>query len=579
MLMQVRNNVGAFFVLLATGVLLSNVAFSQTMDNQIPVIRGADTVGGMVFPVSISVDMYSLPGVVEWQPGDPARIFPPRQKIVRNDIVPPIPAPRGFGEDPLVEAQRNAGPVNGGGIETALLNQDGFINTGSPSDIIADVGREYYIQLVNSTSVRIFDKNTGIEELSFTLSDLAVGSGTGCTADRGDPVVVFDQLANRWVFAEFTFGNTMCFYVSQSADPTAGNWFIYEFQSASGQLPDYFKFGVWPDAYYNGANESFLGGRANYAFDRENMIAGNPLRPTQIFSSTPELLGYSFQLLQPADLDGDALPPDGAPGLLLRHRDDEVHNNPPDIDPNSDFIDIFEFLVDFDNSANSTFSGPFPIPVTEFDSDLCGTFNFNCVQQAGGGVILDSVAEPIMWRVQYRNQSDRQVMVGSYTVDVDGNDLHGVRWFVLERDPGVATEGWAVQQEGTYSLGDTTNRWLPSIAMDQSGNIAVGISATDPVTDVFPSVRYSGRLAGDPPGTLPRGEFSLVEGSAPNGGSRWGDYAAMSVDPDDDCTFFFSTQYNETSTASTRLGSFRFNSCGELEEEFFLDGFEDLMAP
>jgi len=557
------------------GLTLSIFAMAQSVNSIEPVTRSAQSVNSTVYPVHISIDMFALPAVQEWQPGDPFPVRPPRQQSPPQSGMVTNPAARGFGMDPLLAAQLAVrGPVDGGGIETALLNQDGFAQSGSPSDVIADVGRQFYIQVINATPVRIFDKLSGTEILTFELSDLAAGSGTGCGGGFGDPVINFDQLADRWVISEFT-GDSICVYVSADTDPTSGNWFLYEFTSASGTLPDYFKIGVWPDAYYVGANDPLSGGRTNYAFDRSNMLAGNPARPAQVFISLPELGGYNFQLLQPADLDGTILPPTGAPGILLRHRDDEVHNA-SNIDPTADFIDIFEITVDFDDDTNSSIAGPFPLPVSEFDSDLCGTFTFNCVQQAGSGVILDSVAEPIMWRVQYRHFGAEQVMLGSFTVDVDGNDLHGVRWFILSRAGDTASGGWTLQQEGTYALGDSTNRWLPSIAMDQSGNVLLGVSATDPVTGEFPGIRYAGRLADDPTGTLPRGEFSLIEGSAPNSSTgRWGDYASVTVDPDDDCTFYLSSEYNETTLSSTRLGAFRFNSCSSLQEVFFIDGFED----
>ncbi len=557
------------------GLILCSFAMAQSAYGIEPVTRSAQSVGSTVYPVHISVDMFALPAVQAWQPGDPLPFKPPRQQQPPHGGMVTDPAPRGFDQDPLLAAQLAIrGPVNGAGIETALLNQDGFAQSGSPSDVIADVGRQYYIQVINATPVRIFDKLTGVEVLTFELSDLASGSGTGCGSGFGDPVINFDQLADRWVISEFT-NNSICVYVSAQTDPTTGNWFLYEFTSASGTLPDYFKIGVWPDAYYVGANDTLNGGRTNYAFDRINMLAGNTARPAQVFVSLPELGGYNFQLLQPADLDGSVLPPAGAPGILLRHRDDEVHNT-NNIDPNADFIDIFEITVDFDDDTNSSIAGPFPLAVSEFDSDLCGTFNFNCVQQPGSGVILDSVAEPIMWRVQYRHFGSEQIMLGSFTVDVDGNDLHGVRWFILSRAGDTASGGWTLQQEGTYALGDSTNRWLPSIAMDQSGNVLLGVSATDPVTEVFPSIRYSGRLVDDAPGTLPRGEFSLIEGVVPNSStSRWGDYASVTVDPDDDCTFYLSSEYNETTVSSTRLGAFRFNSCVSLQEVFFIDSFED----
>ena len=288
----------------------------------------------------------------------------------------------------------------------------------------------YYIQMINGdTRVLILDKEDGSTVADFALSSLATGSGTGCTSGRGDPIVMFDQGVDngigeprgRWFLTEFT-GTSFCVYISETADPTAGNWFLYEFTSASGGLPDYPKWAVWPDAYYIGANEnsgSIPGsGRTVYAFDRENMLQGLTTRPAQVFE-VPPLAGFGFQMVQPADWDGQLPPPEGAPGYFLRHRDDEVHNAGTS-DPAQDFLEIWEFSVDWDDPNSSTFTGPTNIGVQDFESELCGLTAFACVPQPGSGTQLDPLREPMMWRAQYRNFGDRQTIVGSWVTDVVG---------------------------------------------------------------------------------------------------------------------------------------------------------------
>ena len=164
-----------------------------------------------------------------------------------------------------------------------------------------------------------------------------------------------------------------------------------------------------------------------------------------------------------------------------------------------------------------------------------------------------------MWRLAYRNFGSRQVLVGNFTTDVNGNDRAGVRWFEL-RKTGAA---WSLYQEGTYAPGTTLNRWMGAIAMDGSGNIALGYNVSDSAT--YPGIRYAGRLASDALGTLPKGEHTLVNGTASNGSNRYGDYSAMSVDPSDDCTFWFTGQWNAAGTWSTRIGKLKFDECGQVQ--------------
>jgi hypothetical protein len=272
--------------------------------------------------------------------------------------------------------------------------------------------------------------------------------------------------------------------------------------------------------------------------------------------TAPELPGFEFQALTPADLDGATAPPSGAPGYFARHRDTEVHG--PSGLPNYDLLELWAFDVDWTTPANSTFGKITDIQMAEFDSTLCGLNSLECIRQPGTSTRLDPLREIVMWRLAYRNFSNRQVLVGNFTTDVNGADRAGVRWFELRK---TGSGAWTKYQEGTYAPGSSISRWMGAIAMDGSGNIALGYNVGDAST--YPGLRYAGRLASDPLGTLPQGEHTLINGTASNSSNRYGDYSAMSVDPSDDCTFWFTGEWNSASTWSTRIGKLKFDQCGQ----------------
>ncbi len=549
----------------ATGLACSAQAAEQTR-----VIRGADVQGEVVYPARVTVDMSALEKPRQWQPGDPIREIPLRNNNARNWRHEA--EPRGFGVDPLAQRQQLVNDQFGGDSRAfgdTPVNVDGTGFTGvNPSDTVGDIGRDYYVQVINnntSSAVLIIDKTDGTTVSSFILDALAAGSGTGCGGGRGDPVVNFDELGDggngQWLLTEFT-STSFCAYVSETSDPTTGNWFVYEFASFSGGLPDYPKFGVWSDAYYIGANE---GGPRVYAIDRVNMLNGDPARPTQIFLAS-NLPGYGnpgFQHLMPVDADGTTPPPAGAPGIFMRHRDDEFHDGAGAV-PGQDILEIWEFAVDWDTPANSTFTGPVNIITQEFDTNLGGTaFAALSVPQQDGATNLFPLKQPLMWRVQHRTIGGVQHMVGNLVTDVDGNDYHGVRWFQLTRPGATTTGGWTLADEGTYTdFDDGVHRWMASAALDEDGNLVIGYNVSNDV-DTYAGMRYAGRLAGDPAGTLPRGEHIIVSGTASNSSNRYGDYTSLNVDPVDGCTFWYTAQYNTSGNWSTRIGSFRFDECGD----------------
>jgi len=524
------------------------------------VIQGAMEIGP-VAPGVFQDDLRNLPRSRQWRPGDrvierPRRIYP---RPPAREPAPParepevtqgnfVPAP----DEPIHHA------LDSRAFDTPILNFDAAPFTGvNPADPVGDVGPNHYIQMVNQasgTQVRIYDKSGSLLAGPFTLTTLWTAGGA-CASGLGDPIVLYDPLADRWLMSEFaSTGNHICIYISQTADPVSGGWFLYDISTP--QFPDYLKFAVWPDAYYITTNES---SPAVYALDRARMLDG--LSATAQRFTGPDLAGFGFQAFTPADLDGATPPPAGAPGLFMRHRDDEVHNAPGTAE---DFLEVWEFHVDFTTPANSTFTGPTNIAVSEFSSELCGLVSFSCFPQPGTTLALDPLREVIMFRLQYRNFGSHQTLVGNFVTDADGEgggdplERGGIRWFELRK---VGAGPWSLFQEGTHSP-DTNARWMGAIAMDGAGNIALGYSVSS--SSVFPSLRYAGREAGDPAGTL-QAEVSLVAGTASNGSNRWGDYAAMSVDPADDCTFWFTSMYSPASQWRTRIGSFKFPSCAQMD--------------
>jgi hypothetical protein len=442
--------------------------------------------------------------------------------------------------DPVV--QTSAGPLVGTtvGLNFAGVgNGDyGFFPNAAPPDTNGAVGATQYVQWVNE-SFAVFNKTTGaLVHGPVAGNSLWTGFGGGCeTNNDGDPVVQYDKAANRWIFTQFSVTTTpylQCVAVSTTSDAT-GTYNRYAFSQPN--FPDYPKLGVWPDGYYISFNmfsgNSFVGGRA-CAFDRTAMLAG--AAATQICFQ----LSNAFGGLLPSDLDGSSPPPAGSPNFFVAF--------------GSNSLDLWKFHADFATPANSTFSGPTSIPVAAF-SAACGGGG-TCIPQLGTNQQLDSLADRLMYRLAYRNFGDHEALVANHSVTA-GSSV-GVRWYELRSPNATPT----VFQQGTYAP-DSNYRWMGSIGMDKVGNIAVGYSVSS--ASMNPAIRYTGRTPADPLGTLQL-ENTILNGagSQTSGLSRWGDYSAMTIDPGDDCTFFYTNEYQKASGSfnwSTRIASFKFPSC------------------
>jgi hypothetical protein len=414
----------------------------------------------------------------------------------------------------------------------------------APPDTVGAIGKTQYLQIVNS-GLAVFDKtDQSVVYGPVPTNTPWVGFGGACEDDNdGDAVVVYDKAADRWIISQFAVSSTpyfQCVAVSQTSDATgAYNRYAFSYGSV---FPDYPKMGVWPDAYYETFNmfngNSFVGSKL-CAYDRAAMLAGSAATQ-QCFQ-----LSSSFGGVLPSDLDGSTPPPAGAPNYMLNF--------------GSNSLNLWKFHVDWANTANTTLTGPANVAVAAF-TPACN--EGACVAQSGTHQDLDSLADRLMFRLAYRNFGDHESLVVNHSVKVGTskqNPYSGVRWYEL-RSPGTTP---VVFQQSTFSP-DTSYRWMGSIAMDGDGNIALGYSVSS--ATMFPAIRYTGRLAGDPDDSM-QAETSIIEGggSQTQGLDRWGDYSAMTIDPVDDCTFWFTSEYikaNGTFNWSTRIASFKFASCG-----------------
>jgi hypothetical protein len=450
--------------------------------------------------------------------------------------------------DPVVQSSLAPQAIPG-----TLLNFNGIPFPGvscncAPPDTNGEVGLSQYVQIVNE-GFQVFDKSSGASTFGpVGISTLWSGFGGVCqSSGHGDPVVLYDQIANRWIITQFAGSSVPtdeCIAVSTGSDAT-GSWYRYGFHLGTNFF-DYPKLSVWPDAYYmsmnvfNSSGTSYLGPQA-FAFDRSNMLAGQ----SATFITPGTTGGSSEDPFLPADLDGSTLPPKGAPNSFVEF-------------PGSGSYKIYHFHVDFNNPGNSSFT-LFASPAAAGFSQLC-SITRSCVPQAGTTSKLDAIADRLMFRLAYRNFGDHESVVGNYTVSSGG--VAGIRWFELRN---VTNGPVSKYQESTYQP-DGTWRWMGSAAMDGSGNLALGFSASS--SSIVPGLRYAGRLASDPLNQLAQGEATLYAGQGSQSGtsSRWGDYSDLTVDPVDDCTFWYTNEYYPTGVSSfnwrTRIGSFKFAGCG-----------------
>lgn len=425
-----------------------------------------------------------------------------------------------------------------------IVNIDGTNQSQSgsvPPDPVGVIGNDHYVQLVNGggSIMVVTDKDGNVVRSSFSLNALWGQLGTN---GAGDPMILWDQLAERWFLLEL--GNdftSMLLALSETDDPT-GSWQAWKINSPG--LPDYPKIAIWPDGYYITTNEFTDNSIPTYVVDREGMLAGDNNLNFQRVLGIPKFGAPGvFQVASAANWDGDTPPPATTPLTVIRIHDDAWGFG-------EDRIELFEFIPDFDSPNNTQVNGPINLPTAAFDANLCpGGSIFDCLEQ-GNGSLISALQQVIMFRPQYRKFEDHEAIVLNWSVDVDGSNQAGVRWMELRK---TDTEPWSIYQESTYAP-DNTSRWMGSIAMDAAGNMAMGYSVMDDET--FPGMRITGRRAFDPLGEMTLGEISVAEGTSWNGSQRWGDYSSMTVDPNDQTTFWFTAEYaGDNGAWGTRITS------------------------
>jgi hypothetical protein len=473
--------------------------------------------------------------------------------------------------DPVVQA--TTGAKDSPAIPGPLVSFNGQTNTSSvvPPDPNGAVGPNHIVTMCN-LSFQIFNK-TGTSVFGPAANNtLWAGFGGACqTSNSGDPVVLYDRAADRWLLSQFTAAPPYleCIAISTTSDPT-GSYFRYSF-STGNNFPDYPKAGVWSDAYYFSTRE-FAGGTTfvgvgAYALNRAQALAGNPNPQIISFLVPPSPLYLVGDGLLPSDLDGPTPPPPGSPNFYVGSQDNNGGYGAP-----SDGLNLFRFHADFGVPANSTFTLASTIPVASFNSilALCGGSRA-CIPQPGTTSKIDhqGYRQRPLFRAAYRNFGDHESIVTNQSVSAGSGpngEVSGVRWWEIRNPNGSPT----VFQEGTYAPGltDGIHRWMGSAAMNGQGDMALSYSASNGSNPaVFPSVSYTGRLASDPLGTLPQGEANIVTGTGSQTTTlnRWGDYTSLTVDPTDDCTFWAVNEWVPTTSSVgwvLRIGSFKIGTCG-----------------
>jgi hypothetical protein len=488
--------------------------------------------------------------------------------------------------------QRTLGsPAHRPSIPSPLLtfegvsNQDNFNIFGfrvNPPDPVGDVGPNHYVEMVN-LGFAVYSKTgtllLGPVDTGTLWSGFAVPD---CTDASGDPIVLYDQLMDRWLLSQFTTSGLFdpnkpfwnCVAVSTSGDPT-GTYYRYAFETANFQFfPDYPKYGVWTDSYVITTREfgpTVEYGIGIYALEKNKMVNGlAKARAVSFFldGNLPGVLPLVGDGLLPADIDGKQKPKTDTAIPIVGTQDDGGGYG-----ATFDALNIFDLKVHWNagTTSTATLALATQLPTAAFDSIFpCAPTSRDCLPEPGitnTAQYLDilSYRQRPTWRLAYRNFKSYETLVTNQSVEALPG-VAGVRWYEIRRG---AAGSYSIYQQGTYAPGDGIHRWMGSIAQDKKGNMALGYSVVNGV-DVYPGIRYTGRLAGDALGQMTQGEGTIISGSGvqTTTNSRWGDYTSMNIDPVDDCTFWYVNEYytlagQGTSTAGwqTRVGNFKLPGC------------------
>ncbi|MEM7103960.1 MAG: T9SS type A sorting domain-containing protein [Bacteroidota bacterium] len=446
---------------------------------------------------------------------------------------------------------KGADPVWQAGLEKddevdvfPVVNVNGLmaaeVGNASPPDPSGDVGKDFYLQAVNATWMQVFDKTGAPVGNAFQAN--TIWSQVGFSS-AGDPIILFDQEAERWIMTEFPPGNQLLFAISATSDPL-GSWMAWNFGTPN--FPDYPKYSMWPNAYVVTTNEQGPSVLPNYFIDRQAILNGDANPTIQRITMPGVGSGPGFQVSTPVDWSGADLPPADALPPIIRLNDDAWGQVA------DDQIEIFEYDVDF-NDINNTTSTSTVVLTSAFDTNPCSVPGpgFSCIPQPNGSGI-DGLPEVIMHQAHYRNFGTHESIVLNFITDATGTDVSGIRWMEIRRSGGGS---WTLYQEGTFAPNDGQHRFMGAIAQDGFGNIGLAYSISSDTR--FPSLAFTGRRASDPLGMMTINEFIAVDGTGNAPNSRYGDYAQMAVDPSDDKTFWFTGEYYTNNGFGTRIIAFQ----------------------
>ena len=566
--------------LVAVFLLVATVATAQTTPGAAPLKPK--------FSQAVAFDV-SLPlHVLAAAPRRMAPLLPSQELVEIRPERGPVVKDRGYSGDGALQVRGSFGPALQIPATSAnfegLSNQDNFNIFGfrvNPPDPNGAVGPNHYVEMINlvfgvyskTGTLLLGPVDTGTLWAGFAIAD--------CTDPSGDPIVLYDQLADRWLLTQFTTRGPIyydCVAISTTGDPT-GSYYRYAF-STDVNFPDYPKYGVWTDSYVITTREfgpTTQYGIGVYGLEKNKMINGQPASNVHFFIDSAvvpiNLIGDG---LLPADIDGKQKPMTDTAIPLVGTQDDGGPYG-----ATFDAINIWDLLVKWRSTPIATLSLNTQLPTAAFDSIYpCGVVpgslppsSRDCLPEPGitdGSRFLDilSYRQRPTWRLAYRNFKAYEALVTNQSVEATPG-VAGVRWYEIRRTGAT----YSLFQQGTYAPGDGIHRWMGSIAQDQQGNMALGYSVVNGV-DVFPGIRYTGRLAGDAPGQMTLGEATIIDGTGvqTTTNSRWGDYTSMNVDPTDDCTFWYVNEYytlagqlSSTAGWQTRIASFKFPSCSASE--------------
>ena len=463
--------------------------------------------------------------------------------------------------NPFVKSNENALPMgedparqnyqgNRASDAVTLVNWGGLSGSGYPPDPSGSAGPNHYVQAVNS-SYKVYSKTGGSMSSTIALGTLLFG------INDGDPIVMYDRYADRWFISEFGIsGNKVYIAISQTPDPT-GAYYKYSFTSA--QFPDYLKFSIWNDGYYMSSNQST---QKMLVFERAEMLLGNPSARmlSKNFSPAPPSNGFFLPL--PAEADG-GLAPAGTPIPIFSYEDDGWASS------STDAIRVYKMATTWGTTPSATLTLDVQLPTSAFDASYSPSWND--IAQPGTTSKLDGIGGVLTFRVQWRKWTGYNSVVLCHAVKVNATTgQFGIRWYELRQDQ--STLAWSIYQQSTYAP-DVLNRWVGSIAMDENGAIgmAYAVSGVDGATNVYPSIRYTGRLASDPLNVMTVSEVNVVSGTgSQTSTNRFGDYSHTTTDPVNGSIFWHTGEYmggsGTSGTPKTRIFSFTISSAVGINE-------------